>query len=858
VPSCFFALKRHYPLMQTNRPAPAGRTMRLTAVLGPTNTGKTHLAMERMLGHASGMIGFPLRLLARENYDRAVKAKGEDLVALITGEERILPPGARYFLCTVESMPLSRQVAFLGIDEIQMCADPDRGHIFTDRLLHARGSEETMFMGAETIRPLIRRLVPAVEFVSRPRFSALVHAGPAKLSRLPPRSAVVAFSVADVYALAELIRRQRGGTAIVLGALSPRTRNAQVAMYQAGEVDYLVATDAIGMGLNMHVDHVAFAATRKFDGRCPRLLTPAELAQIAGRAGRFTKNGTFGTTAEIGAFDPETAERIEGHRFDALDAIYWRSDRLIFTSIAALRGSLAQQPARPGLVRAREADDELALAQLAADPDIAALARSPELVRLLWDVCQIPDFGKVQSEGHSRLLAQIYRFLTAGQRGRTQLPCDWVARQVDRINRTDGDIEALMRRIAGIRTWTYVSHRPDWLDAAGGWQERTRAIEDRLSDALHQRLIQRFVDRRTSSLVVRMRSREELLTAINAAGQVLVEGHAVGTLEGFRYVADSTVADAAGAPGDAKRVVQALAERALRGEMVGRVARFEAEEADAFSLAAAVLSWRGAPVARLVAGPDVLRPGIEPIATDLIGAALKERIRRRLAVWLAEHIEERLAPLFLARRALLSGAGRGLVFQVAEGLGSIARERIRGQLAALEDGDRRALRALGLRIGRRTVWFQATLRPDAVTLRAVLWCVHQDQPPCHAPQPGLVSLPADPAAPSGFYEACGYRIAGHRAIRIDILERLLARAESLADAGPFEPSAQLASLIGSGRDDLIAALRALGFRAEPGEAGVVLRRGPSHAFRRGRRRVATAVADPHSPFAPLGALRSAR
>ncbi len=829
--------------------------MRLTAVLGPTNTGKTHLAMERMLGHASGMIGFPLRLLARENYERAVKVKGEGLVALITGEERILPPGARYFLCTVESMPLSRQVAFLGIDEIQMCADPDRGHIFTDRLLHARGSEETMFMGAETIRPLIRRLVPEAEFVSRPRFSALTHAGAAKLSRLPPRSAVVAFSVADVYALAELIRRQRGGTAIVLGALSPRTRNAQVAMYQAGEVDYLVATDAIGMGLNMHVDHVAFAATRKFDGRSPRLLTPAELAQIAGRAGRFTKNGTFGTTADIGAFDPETAERIEGHRFDPVQAIYWRSDRLVFTSLAALRGSLAQAPSRRGLIRAREADDELALAQLTADPDIAALARSPELVRLLWDVCQIPDFGKVASEGHARLLTQIYRFLAQGEHGRARLPSDWVARQVDRINRTDGDIETLMRRIAAIRTWTYVSHRPDWLDAAGDWQERTRAIEDKLSDALHQRLIQRFVDRRTSSLVVRMRDRQELITAISSAGEVLVEGHAVGTLEGFRFVADSAVADAAGAPGDAKRIVQALAERALRGEMTGRVARFEADAADAFSLAAeGALCWRGAPVARLVAGPDLLRPGIEPIATDLIGAALKERIRRRLAAWLATHIEERLAPLFLAGRALLSGAGRGLVFQVAEGLGSVARDRVRGQLAALDEGDRRMLRAAGLRIGRRTVWFQATLRPEAVALRALLWCVQAGRPPCPAPQAGRVSLPVDPAVTAGFYEACGYRIAGGRAIRIDMLERLLARAESLAMSGPFAPSPQLANLVGCGRDDLIGALTALGFSAEAGESGVVLRRAAPRPLRRDRRR-GSAAADPHSPFAPLRTLR---
>ena len=418
-------------------------------MLGPTNTGKTHLAMERMLGHASGMIGFPLRLLARENYDRAVKVKGARRVALITGEEKIVPPEASWFLCTVEAMPVDRRVAFLGIDEIQMCADPDRGHLFTDRLLHARGELETMFMGAETIRPLLRRLVPGAEFVVRPRFSALTHAGPCKLTRLPRRTAVVAFSAADLYGIAELIRRQRGGSAIVLGALSPRTRNAQVAMYQAGEVDYLVATDAIGMGLNMHVDHVAFAATRKFDGRGPRRLTAAEMAQIAGRAGRHTRDGSFGTTAEIGPLDAELTQRIESHIFEPLTALKWRNSELRFASLETLRVSLGRMPERPGLVRAREADDELALAHLCTDSEIAGLARGPAAVALLWDVCRIPDFGKVAGEGHARLLGQMFRYLT----GAGQLPTDWVARQVDRVNRTDGDIETLMQRIAMTERW---------------------------------------------------------------------------------------------------------------------------------------------------------------------------------------------------------------------------------------------------------------------------------------------------------------------------------------------------------------------------------------------------------------------
>ena len=492
---------------------------RIVAVLGPTNTGKTHLAMERMLGHASGMIGFPLRLLARENYDRAVRVKGRRHVALITGEEKIVPAHARYFLCTVESMPVDRRVAFLGVDEIQMCADADRGHVFTDALLSARGEDETMFMGAETIRPLLRRLVPEAEFLSRPRFSTLTYSGQRKITRLPPRSAAVAFSAADVYAIAEVVRRQRGGTAVVLGALSPRTRNAQVAMYQAGDVDYLVATDAIGMGLNMDIDHVAFAATRKFDGQRVRELTPAELAQIAGRAGRHMNAGTFGTTADVGPLDQETVDAIENHRFPPLAALFWRNAHLRFTSLDALRRSLAVPPEMPGLVRAREADDEAALAALSADADIARLATGADAVRLLWEVCRIPDFGNLMSDAHTRLMGRIYRHLM-GPAGR--LPTDWVADQVVRIERTDGDIETLVQRIANVRTWTYVSYRGDWLADAGHWQERTRAVEDRLSDALHERLTQRFVDRRSAILVSRLMESQTLTAAVDGDGEVSV------------------------------------------------------------------------------------------------------------------------------------------------------------------------------------------------------------------------------------------------------------------------------------------------------------------------------------------------
>ena len=492
---------------------------RLVAVLGPTNTGKTHYAIERMLGHQSGMIGFPLRLLARENYDRLVQLRGAEAVALITGEERIVPSSPRYFVCTVEAMPLDRKVDFLAVDEIQLAADRERGHVFTDRLLRARGLEETMFLGAETIKPLLRRLVPDAAFIARERLSTLTYAGHKKLDRLPRRSAIVVFSLADLYEVAERVRHETGGAAVVFGALSPRTRNAQVALYQAGEVDYLVATDAIGMGLNLDIDHVAFTALGKYDGRGPRPLRPAEVAQIAGRAGRHTRDGTFGPTLDLGPFDDRLVEAVEGHHFEPLDRIFWRNSDLVFASPAALLSSLERRPPSPDLMRMRDADDHRALAALSADADVRRQADSRDVVRLLWDVAQVPDFRNVMTEAHTRLLAQVFRHLRSPA-GR--LPEDWVAVQVAAIDRTEGDVETLLARIAHIRTWTYVAHRSGWLADPAHWQQRTRAVEDRLSDTLHERLTEQFVER--GAAVVSRISPEGAVVEVAEDGEVRVQG----------------------------------------------------------------------------------------------------------------------------------------------------------------------------------------------------------------------------------------------------------------------------------------------------------------------------------------------
>ena len=525
----------------------------VTAVLGPTNTGKTHLAIERMLAHSSGMIGLPLRLLAREVYNKVVARVGADAVALITGEEKIKPPHARFWVSTVEAMPRDLDVSFLAVDEIQLGADFERGHVFTDRMLNLRARDETLILGAATMRPMVEKLLPGANIVSRPRLSTLVYSGAKKITRLPSRSAIVAFSAAEVYAIAELIRRQRGGAAVVLGALSPRTRNAQVELYQNGDVDYLVATDAIGMGLNLDVDHVAFASDRKFDGYQFRKLNPAELGQIAGRAGRATRDGTFGTTGRCDPFEPELVQALESHTFEPIRLLQWRNSKLDFASIGALQASLSMTPQTAGLTRAPTGEDILVLEHAARDEDVRELARNPLAIERLWDACQVPDYRKIAPATHAELAVTLYGFLMR----EGNIPTDWFARQLAQADRTDGDIDTLSNRIAHVRTWTYVANRPDWLADPEHWQGVARAIEDKLSDALHERLAERFVDRRTSVLMRRLRENTMLETEIGKTGEVTVEGHVIGRLDGFMFAPDASAA------GSEAKALNSAAQKAL-------------------------------------------------------------------------------------------------------------------------------------------------------------------------------------------------------------------------------------------------------------------------------------------------------
>ena len=761
---------------------------RVVAVLGPTNTGKTHLAVERMLGHRSGMIGLPLRLLAREVYDRIVKLKGVRAVALVTGEEKIVPPRADYFVCTVEAMPLSHEVEFLSIDEIQLCADPTRGHVFTQRLLHARGRQETMFLGASTAGRLIRRLLPECEITTRDRFSALTYAGSKKLTRLPRRSAVVAFSAENVYAIAELIRRQRGGAAVVMGSLSPRTRNAQVALYQSGEVDFLVATDAIGMGLNMDVDHVAFAGLRKFDGKKTRWLSPQEIGQIAGRAGRFKTDGTFGVTGEAPDIDDDLVTAVEEHSFEPLDAANWRNAKLDFGSLPALQRSLGLPPDRLGLKLAEEAVDELTLRHLAQDPDIADRARSGDRLRKLWEVCQTPDFRKMTLDEHLRLAKTLYGHLSKGAAGR--IPPDWMAEQFAALDRTQGEIDVLQQRLAGVRTLAYVANRSDWLADAAHWQGCTRALEERLSDTLHEKLMQRFIDRRTSALLKGLNLRDDVLAGVGHDGEVMVEGHPVGRLEGavFTPVAGDTLLEERALKQAAQRVVAPLVAKKL-GELAGDVD-------DGFSMdPQGLIRWRGSPAGRLIGG-DPFAPKVR-LFGDLGGATALQRAQRRLEAFVAARSSAVLHPLARLQAASASGSirglARGIAYRLIEAGGVIDRAAVAAEVASLSQTERRGLRACGVTFGAFSLYCPALLTPAA-----------QEHATAFARLGDTGSAKA--------LSATGLRRLGALTAPVEALERL-DEAVRVAphQAGAFVIDESMRAAVGDAALSAEAVLRALGF-----------------------------------------------
>lgn len=810
------------------------RVRNVSAVLGPTNTGKTHLAVSRMLDYESGMIGLPLRLLAREVYDRVAERMGAESVALITGEEKIVPLEPRFYVCTVEAMPRDLKVDFLAVDEVQLAADLDRGHIFTDRIIHARGTQETMLLGSDTARELLSELLPELNIITRPRFSKLTYAGQKNITRLPPRSAVVAFSAETVYVIAELIRRQRGGAAVVLGALSPRTRNAQVELFESGDVDFIVATDAIGMGLNMDVNHVAFAATRKFDGRMFRDLNPAEMAQIAGRAGRYMEDGTFGVTGETQPPEGDVVNQLEDHRFQPVKVFQWRNRMLDMGSLDDLMQSLLMLPKTKGLTRAMGGDDVQALEMMMREPDVKDLVASEEHVNLLWNVCQIPDYRNITSGEHGRIVGQVFRSLMSSE---GKVSDDWFQRQLSYAESTDGDIDTLAGRIAHVRTWTFIANRPDWLDDPYHWQQRAKAIEDKLSDALHERLTQRFIDRRTSVLMKRIREKEKLMASVSSDGDIHVEGEFIGQMTGFHFMSDGSANDSQA------KALKSASLKAIAEEMSSRSKACANAPDGEFALKVdGSVTWLGAKVGWLKAGADILKPCALLLANDQLEGQDREAVQARLEKFVSDRIATVLEPLVnLAKAEDISGMARGLAFQVVENLGVLVRDEVADEVKALDQEARGTLRSYGIRFGAYHVFMPILLKPAAAELKLLLWALWQaanggkgrkidlDKLP-EPPGQGLTSVTFDRSTPNGFYRSVGYRICGTRAVRIDMLERLAdlirpcvfwkpskegeERPEGSVEGGGFTVTADMMSLVGCSGEGFSSILKGLGYRVE--------------------------------------------
>ena len=792
------------------------KNAKVKAILGPTNTGKTYYAMDRMLAHTSGVIGFPLRLLARENYDKAVSKVGISQVALVTGEEKIIPPYAKYFCCTVESMPLNREFSFVCIDEIQLAADPDRGYIFTDRILHSRGRQETVLLGAETIRPLLQKILPDIIIETRPRLSTLSYIGVKKLTRLKPRSTIVAFSVPEVYKIAELIRTKKGGAAIVMGALSPRTRNSQVDLYQNGQVDYLIATDAIGMGLNMDIDHVAFASDSKFDGNIPRYLTAPEIAQIAGRAGRSARNGTFGVIDESLKFDEETIEQVESHSFFPLKNLWWRNTDLNFSSVNKLIKSLDKAPPFNFMRKKVGALDAICLTHLSQIDTIKTKIENEENLSLLWNICQIPDFSNTLSGMHFNLLEKTFELLLS----KGKLDNEWIKSQITRLDRYDGEIDTLLNRIANVRTWTFITNRSNWLDETEYWQDQAKTIEDKLSDELHERLTQRFVDKKIVVLNKTLKEFNNLEAIVRIDGRVFVEGEEVGTLNGFDFI--PTLSN-----GENAAPILTAARKTLPKEISRRVKELLMSDNAAFKFDNdGNILWQSNIVASLVNGENIYSPKINIKSSELLSDEQIKQIQLRIIEAVEGNIknilseainlkdpsfknienkyfnkiqnEEKPAEVEKFPIIHLSGKALGIAYEVYEGLGSTKTSSLSMSISTLSDDEKTQLAKLGLRLGVETIYLPNLLKPSAIKLRALLWSVFYQNFPDHGTPPeGRVSVVMQPEANHDFFRAIGFVPLGDLALRADIAERLSALIRLEARSGRFRITDAMLSIAGS-------------------------------------------------------------
>ncbi len=816
---------------------------KITAVLGPTNTGKTHLAIETMLSFDSGMIGFPLRLLAREVYDKIVKKISSNNVALITGEEKIIPPNAKYFLCTVESMPIDKQLEFVGVDEIQMCADHERGHIFTDRLLNMRGSKLTMLMGSNTIKKIISKLDDDVEFINRKRLSKLTYTGHKKISRITRKTAIIAFSAEEVYAIAELIRRQKGGAAIVMGSLSPKTRNAQVQLYQSGDVDFLVATDAIGMGINMDLDHVYFSNLKKFDGRKLRKLNLSEIGQIAGRAGRYLNDGNFGITGKCKEINSEEVELLENHIFEEIQSLFWRNSNLDFSNPFKLLKSLDEKPTKNWLRKIHECEDERALKFFLKDKNLENIKFDKEKLNLLWECCQIPDFVKKTFGNHYEVIGNVFNFLNS-EKGK--ITDDFMRLQLMKLDKLDGNVDSLSNRIANVRTWSYVSNKNNWVENQEYWIEKTKLLEDKISDRLHEELTKTFIDKRASVLARGLKLEMDFDTKILENNHVMIDNQFIGKINGLKLELDLKK----GALETDIKSLKKAARQTVGPELEKRIQIIIETELidlkDDFKI-----YWNNFAIARLVKGKDYLNPNFELIVDDILEQNQKEKLINFLDKWLKNKINIILKSLIdLKNLKERNSSIKALAYQLYENNGVIKREHVSEYITNLKQNERKILRDLGVKFGRYHIFLHRLIKPEAVSLRTLLWKNYNQRDfKMKPPTFGLNFLDNKDLKNKNYMLLCGFEKFDRFYVRIDILERLFMQIinYNLDKDKEIKMVPEMLNLLGCSKENFKKLLVAMSYKIIEKDGDVFFRYNP----KKNKRKKFEKKINKESPFGVL-------
>ena len=801
---------------------------KITAVLGPTNTGKTHLAIDTMLSFDSGMIGFPLRLLAREVYDKVIKKIGQEKVALITGEEKIIPPNAKYFLCTVESMPIDKSLDFVGVDEIQMCADHERGHIFTDRLINMRGGKLTMLMGSNTIKNIISKLDDDIEFINRNRLSKLSYSGHKKISRINRKTAIIAFSSEEVYAIAELIRRQKGGAAIVMGSLSPKTRNAQVELYQSGDVDFLVATDAIGMGINMDLDCVYFSNLKKFDGKKLRKLNLSEIGQIAGRAGRYLNDGSFGITGDCKEISAEEVDLLENHKFEEIRTLFWRSSNLNFNNPRSLIKSLEEKPQREWLRKIHECGDEKALKYFLRDKNLENISFDNKTLSLLWECCQIPDFVKKTYGNHYEVIENVFKFLNSDN---GKITDEYMRLQLIKLDKLEGNVDSLSNRIANVRTWSYVSNKNNWIENQLYWVEKTKLLEDRLSDRLHEELTKTFIDKRASILARGLKQDMEFKTEISINNDVMIDDQFIGKINGLKLELDLKQ----GALETDIKSLKKAARQTIGPELEKRIHNIIdtglIELNNDFRI-----YWNKFAIAKLTPGNDYLSPNFDLIVDDIIEQDQRQKLSTFINKWIRNKIDTVLQSLIdLKNLKDKHSSIKALAYQLYENNGVLKREDVNEYLKNLGQSERKTLRDLGVKFGRYHIFLYKLIKPEPVTLRTLLWKnYHQKYFKLNPPTFGLNFIEDKDNKNKNFMLLCGFERFDNYFIRIDILERLFMQ---IINSGSEENKEiklvpEMLNLLGCSKDNFIKLIQKMNYKVTKKDENLFFKYTPQKKFKK--------------------------